>query len=445
VTGVSEIGDIFAWQALDSRGTPTVAVEVTLGGGAVGSAIVPSGASTGRHEARELRDGGDRYAGRGVQQAVANVAGELAAAVRGLDAVDQVAVDTALRRADGTADLSRLGANAVLALSVATARAAAAMSGQPLYRFVDRGGGEQFLLPMPMVNIISGGAHAGRAVDVQDFLVVPVGADSFTSAMEIAWRVRAATAQVAAERGHNVALVADEGGLGPVLPSNRAALELLAAGVERAGYELGTDAAFAIDVAATQFHDPVDNRYHLAAEDRTLLAAELVAEFVDWCEDFPIISIEDVLSEDDWEGWSEAARALSNIQLLGDDLFCTNVTRVKRGIAEQASNAVLVKPNQVGTLSDARAVVDLASRSGMATVLSARSGETEDDWLADLAIGWRTGQIKVGSTMRSERTAKWNRLLGIEARLGEAAVFAGTSGLAPLRQAATRSTALRGM
>ncbi|MFD7003675.1 phosphopyruvate hydratase [Streptomyces mirabilis] len=428
----TEIRDVFAWEALDSRGTPTVAVELTLVGGATGTAIVPSGASTGTHEARELRDGDWRFGGRGVTRAVRNVTGELAAAVCGLNAEDQATVDKAMREADGEPDLARLGANAVLAVSVATARAAATAAREPLYRYVAQGQ-EPPLLPLPMVNIISGGAHADRAVDVQDFLVVPVGATSFAQALLMAWRVRAATAEAMRQAGFNVALVADEGGLGPALPSNRAALEFLATGIERAGYEPGTDAAIAIDVAATQFYDPAAATYHLAAENRRITAAELVAELAGWCKEFPIVSIEDVLAEDDWTGWSAASQELAGVQLLGDDLFCTNVARVKRGIDGGVANAVLVKPNQVGTLTDARAVVDLAQAAGMATVLSARSGETEDDWLADLAIGWRTGQIKVGSTMRSERTAKWNRLLGIEGRLGSEGLFAATSALAPIR------------
>lgn len=422
------IRNIFAWQAFDSRGTPTVAVEVTLSGGATADAIVPSGASTGSHEARELRDGGDRYAGRGVTHAVSHANNELAEAVRGLDATDQAAVDAALRQADGTAALSRLGANAVLAVSVATARAAAAGCGMPLYQFV-AGAGERPLLPLPMVNIISGGAHAGRSIDVQDFLVVPLGAQSFAAAIEMAWRVRAGTADVLSEAGHPVALVADEGGLGPVLPSNRCALEMVTAGIERAGLVPGVDAAIAIDVAATQLFDPADGNYDLVTEDRRASATEWVAEVTSWCAQFPIVSIEDVLAENDWQHWQLAAQSLTPMQLVGDDLFCTDVERVNRGIRDRVANAVLVKPNQVGTLSDARRVVDLARHADMATVLSARSGETEDTWLADLAVGWRTGQIKVGSTMRSERTAKWNRLLGIEARLGTQADYAGAGAL----------------
>ncbi|MCX4596734.1 phosphopyruvate hydratase [Streptomyces sp. NBC_01549] len=426
----TDIIEVFAWEALDSRGTPTVACEVGLTGGTRGTAMVPSGASVGTHEAKALRDGGQRYGGDGVRTATAQVNSVLATAVRGLDATAQADVDTALRAADGTADLSVVGANAVLAVSVATARAAADAAGEPLYRYVAEGSAAP-LLPMPMVNIISGGAHAGRAVDIQDFLVVPIGAGSFAEAIETAWEVRRSTAAVVASRGHNVALIADEGGLGPVLPSNRAALELLAAGIEKAGFRLGTDAAIAIDVAASEFYDPAGRTYDLAAEQRALTAVELTEELRSWAADFPIVSIEDPLAEDDWEHWPGAAAALAGMQVLGDDLFVTDPKRLRRGIACSAANAVLVKPNQIGTLTAAHEVVNLAHGAAMATVLSARSGETEDSWLADLAVGWRTGQIKVGSTMRSERTAKWNRLLEIEARLGSAATFAGAAALAP--------------
>jgi enolase len=422
------IASLAGWEALDSRGRPTVAAEVTLHGGARGRATVPSGASTGRHEARELRDGGARYDGLGVRTAVANVTGELAAAVRGLDAADQIGVDQALRAADGTEDLGRLGANAVLAVSVATAVAAAAAQGLALHAAV-ADSGERPLLPLPMVNIISGGAHAGRTLDVQDFLAVPLGAQSFAEAIEWCARVRAGTAAVLADRGHAVALVADEGGLGPQLPDNRSALDVLVAGIERGGLQPGTDVGIAVDVAATQFVTD-DGRYALAAENRVLDAAGLVEELVAWCGRYPVVSIEDALAEDDWDGWARATTALSGRQLLGDDLFVTNPRRLARGIAEGVANAVLVKPNQIGTLSDARAVVRQAHAVGYTTVLSARSGETEDDWLADLSVGWRTGQIKVGSTTRSERTAKWNRLLQLEAQLGGAADYAGAEALA---------------
>ncbi|GAA3732358.1 phosphopyruvate hydratase [Leifsonia bigeumensis] len=417
------IDRIIAWEALDSRGTPTVACEVVLADGHRGQAVVPSGASTGAHEAVELRDGGRRYGGRGVRNAVNNVVTVLAEAVQGTDAADQAEVDRLLRETDGSADLARVGANAVLSVSIAAAIASAQAQGLPLYRAVaGAGAGEDVLLPMPMINVISGGAHAGRAIDIQDVLVVPIGATSFAEALELCWRVRAGTAEVAGERGLMSALVADEGGLGPALTSNRAALSLLVDGMLRAGVEPGVDASIAIDVAASQFFDGV--HYHLAADERTLTADELVDELAGWSRDFPIVSLEDVLSEDDWSGWARATGVLGHVQLLGDDLFTTNPARLQRGVDSGTANAVLVKPNQIGTLTEAREVVRIAAAARYATVLSARSGETEDSWLADLAVGWRTGQIKVGSTMRSERTAKWNRLLRIEQELGGRARFA---------------------
>jgi enolase len=430
MTSSSTISSLFAWEAFDSRGNPTVACEVTLADGSTGAAMAPSGASTGTYEALELRDGGDRFDGKGTRKAVANVNGPLADAVVGLEAIDQSAVDRSLRDADGTAGLQRLGANAVLPVSIATAVAAAASSRMPLYRYVAEIGGAP-LLPMPMVNIISGGAHAGRSIDIQDLLVVPVSARSFSDAIELAWRVRRATVLEADKRGLPTALIADEGGLGPVLPSNRAALELLDAGIRRAGLVPGEDIAIAIDVAANQFYDPKTGRYRLGVEARDLDPAELIEQVAQWCRDFPIVSIEDALADQDWDSWTLAAQRLTDIQLLGDDLFVTDSIRLARGIEDRVANAVLVKPNQVGTLSDARSVVGQARQAGFATVLSARSGETEDSWLSDLAVGWRTGQIKVGSTMRSERTAKWNRLMRIEAELGDAAEFAGRLAIAP--------------
>jgi enolase len=424
------ISAVRAWEALDSRGSPTVSCEVVLAGGALGAATVPAGASTGTHEAVELRDGGERYGGLGVRRAVANVVDVLAGAVGGLDAGDQQAVDEALRAADGSPDLSRLGANAVLAVSIASAIAAAAGRGEPLWRAV-AAPGERPLIPLPMVNVLSGGAHAGTTIDMQDFLAVPVGAGSFAQALEWTWRVRSAAAELVGERGLTAALVADEGGLGPVLASNREALELLTRAIERSGLAPGDEVAIAIDVAATQFVQP-GGGYRLSVENRTIDAGELAAELAAWAAVHPIVSIEDPLGEDDWEGWERAGSRLGHLQLLGDDLFVTNPERLRRGIESGVANAVLVKPNQIGTLSSAHEVVELARSAGYATVLSARSGETEDAWLADLAVGWRTGQIKVGSTMRSERTAKWNRLLRIEAELGDEAEFAGRAALAPL-------------
>ncbi|MDB5075031.1 MAG: eno [Chloroflexi bacterium] len=426
MSNATAIDRVMAWEALDSRGTPTVACEVRVAGGAVGTATVPSGASTGAHEARELRDGGERYAGRGVQQAVSNVERILGPAVHGHDARDQAGLDATMRQLDGTPNLGRLGANAILAVSIATARAAAAAANVPLHRYLAADGDP--LLPMPMINIVSGGAHAGGAVDVQDFLIVPVGAESFAQAIEWAWRVRRATASVASERGLIAVLVADEGGLGPSLPSNRAALELLASGIARAGLQPGAEVAIAIDVAATQFVQ--GNHYHLAAEDRTVDAAGLLEELAEWRASYPIVSLEDPVGEDDWDGWRDAStRWATDLQLLGDDLFATDLQRLERGIDMGVANAVLVKPNQSGTLSGAKAVVIRAHEAGYATVVSARSGDTEDDWLADLAVGWRAGQIKVGSLTRSERTAKWNRLLRIEKEAGGRAVFAGRAAL----------------
>jgi enolase len=424
---VDVIERVVAWEALDSRGTPTVACAIRTQSGAEGQAIVPSGASTGSHEAHERRDGGERYGGKGVRDAVASFRAEIEPALVGHDVFDQAGVDAALRALDGTPNLSRLGANTVLAASVACALAAARSSSLPLWRALCPD--LPPLLPLPMVNVISGGAHAGGLVDVQDFLVVPVGATTFAEAIEWASRVRAASAEVLRALGHDVALVADEGGLAARLPSNRAALDVLLEGIERSGLEPGSQIAIAVDVAATQLL--VDGTYALASENRELRPDELVDEIAGWVADYPIASIEDVAGEDDLEAWRLAtARLAAGIQLLGDDLFVTSPARLGAGISDGIANAVLVKPNQVGTLTEAREVVTIAQAAGYATVLSARSGETEDSWLADLAVGWRTGQLKVGSTTRSERTAKWNRLLRIESE-HPAATFAGRGALAP--------------
>jgi enolase len=422
------IAHVHSWEVLDSRGNPTVACRLRLAGGVEATASVPSGASTGSHEAVELRDGGERYGGKGVLAACATVMGELAETVRGLDARDQRAVDLALRACDGSPDLARLGANAVLAVSVAVACAAAAAEGVPLYTRL--GGGEAPLLPMPMVNVLSGGAHAAGAVDLQDFLVIPVGATSFGQAIEWAARVRRATEAEATRRElPGAALAADEGGLGLALGGNEAALELLLAGIERAGLEPGAEAAIAIDLAASRLLE--EGRYRLAADGRTLHAEELTSLLAHWCKRYPIVSLEDALAEDDWDGWRAATETLGAIQLVGDDLFATNAARLDRGVESGIANAVLVKPNQAGTVSDAEAVLRQARAAGYATIVSARSGETEDSWLADLAVGWRAGQIKVGSTTRSERTAKWNRLLRIESEHAGRVDFAGWSASRP--------------
>jgi enolase len=437
--GATRIVDVFGWEALDSRGRPTVACEVRLAGGARAAVAVPSGASKGSHEAREVRDGGPRYGGMGVARAVAALNGELRGAVMGLDASDQAGLDAVLRSVDGTPTLGRVGANAVLAVSVAAALAAAEAHGVPLFSWV--GGGPEPRLPMPMVNVVSGGLHAGGGLDVQDFLVVPVGASTFREAIEWAWRVRRETSALLAERGHPVALVADEGGLGPVLGSNEEPLLLLVRGIERAGLTPGDDACIALDLAATQWWRP-DGSYRLQREGRELRGEEVVELVTGWCARFPVASVEDPLAEDDWERWRALTEgAGGRVQVLGDDLFATDLSRLERGIRERAGTAVLVKPNQAGTLSDAASVASRAAAAGWQVVVSARSGDTEDWWLADLAVGWGAPQVKVGSVTRSERTAKWNRLLYLEARYGEGASFWGRAALPRWRPPGARPPA----
>lgn len=417
---MSAIRRIEAWEALDSRGTPTVAARVELDDGRAGTAIAPSGASTGSHEALELRDGGSRYAGAGVRRAVAHVVERIAPALRGVDADDPRVVDAALAQLDPSPGFSDLGANATLAVSLGAWLAAARGSGS-LARLLHPHG--PLLLPMPMVNIVSGGAHAGRLIDIQDVLVVPHGAADAATAIEWASRVRRAAGELALELGHpGAVLVADEGGLGLPLAGNRAALELVVRAIERAGLEPGRDASLALDLAASEFAEP--GGYRLATERRLLDAAGLVAEVSAWADDFPIVSVEDVLAEDDWEGWRMATRELGGrVDLVGDDFLVTDSARVARGVAEGAGSAVLVKVNQRGTVSAASAALETARAAGWATIVSARSGDTEQSWLVDLAVGWSAGQIKVGSTHRSERTAKWNRMLELEAT--EQTTFAG--------------------
>lgn len=418
--------------AFDSRGTPTVSCEVRLVGGGRGVAIAPSGASTGRHEAVERRDGGAAFGGRGVQDALHGIRAEIAVAVIGMDARDQAGVDETMRVLDGPGPgrLARLGANAVLAVSVAVALAVADQLGQPAYRYLAAGADP--LLPLPMVNIFSGGAHASGALDVQDLLIVPMGAESFEQGIAWVWEVRHAISAALTARGLNAGVVADEGGFGVPLSGTREGLELITAGIDAAALRPGADVCIAIDVAATQLLH--DGAYVLAAEGRRLSASELLAEMAGWCQDFSIVSIEDPLGEDDWSGFRDATKVLASQQVLGDDLFVTDVERLQRGIAADAASAVLVKPNQCGSLTAAHDVVRAAQAAGYGTVLSARSGETEDSWLADLAVGWRTGQIKVGSLTRSERTAKWNRLLRIASELGPGAPYAGRSALVTPQQ-----------
>lgn len=432
----SAIQSVRAAMALDSRGTPTVTSEVELASGARARATAPAGASTGSHEVAELRDGGDRFGGRGVARAVHTVRTNLAEAVHGIDALDQQAVDTALRTCDGTATLGRLGGNAILSVSLATALAAARHCRQPAYCYL--GGGQAPLLPLPMINLFSGGAHAAQALDIQDVLVVPVGSASFAEAIAWVWEIRTWLLAELTAHGHPARLVADEGGFGVPLRSNRHALDLVTEAISAVGLSPGEQVGIALDIAANELLGA--GRYRLASENRALTGSELVEELRTWCADFPIVSIEDPLAEDDWDGWRLATDRLPGVQLLGDDLFATSTARLQRAIAEGTANAVLIKPNQCGTLSAANDVRKAAQESGYATVLSARSGETEESWLADLATAWRTGQVKVGSLTRSDRTAKWNRLLWIESEAGTAARYAGRSALAerPIHPVTTR-------
>ena len=406
------IRSVRGFEVLDSRGNPTVAAEVELEGGTIAQASVPSGASTGSHEAWELRDGDPRrFGGKGVLRAVGNVDGELAAALRGMPADGQAAIDRRMLELDGSAAKSRLGANAILAVSCAVARAAAASRGIPLWRHL--AGDRVPAMPAPMINILSGGHHAGFGMEFQDFLIVPRGFSALADALEAAVAVHRATRAVLDERGLVVTGLADEGGWGPRLRSNEQALEILTAAMERAGFSPGERMAMAIDVAATHFYR--DGRYELRNEDRNLSSEEMAALLERWIARYPLVSIEDGLAEDDWDGWRGLTAALGErVQLIGDDLFATNLERLERGIALGAANAVLVKMNQIGTLTETLAVVDRARGAGYRAVISARSGETEDSFLADLAVASGAGQIKVGSVRSSERMAKYNRLLRIE-------------------------------
>ena len=416
------IAQLYAREVLDSRGNPTLEVEVLLAGGGRGRAIVPSGASTGVHEALELRDGDPaRYGGKGVLRAVAHVQGEIAAAVRGMDAADQAAIDSKLLEMDGTPNKARLGANAILGVSLAAAHAAAAARGLPLYRYL--GGPTAAILPVPLLNILNGGRHAPGSVDIQEFMVVPAGAGSFREALRAGAEVYHALGRLVAQRGFPTA-VGDEGGFAPPLQSNQEALELLLAAIEVARYQPGEDVFLALDVAASELYR--DGRYLLAREGRSLSAGEMIDLYEGWCARYPIISIEDGLAEDDWDGWRALAGRLGRrVQLVGDDIFVTSPERLRRGIEEEAANAVLVKPNQIGTLTETLEALALAREAGWGTVISHRSGETEDTTIADLAVGTGAGQIKTGAPARGERTAKYNRLLRIEEDLGEKASFAG--------------------
>jgi enolase len=423
---VSMIEQVFGREVLDSRGNPTVEVEIVLDSGSVGRAIVPSGASTGSFEAAELRDGGSRYGGKGVERAVDNVNGEIADILDGFDALDQRSVDLALIDADGTPNKSRFGANAILGVSLATARAAADELGLPLFRYV--GGSDAHVLPVPMMNVINGGAHADNSIDFQEFMIMPVGAASFTEALRWGAETYHSLAGVLKARGLSTT-VGDEGGFAPDLPSNEEAITILVEAIEGAGRVLGEDIAIAMDPASSEFYK--DGSYALTGEGRNLSSSEMVQYWVELAARYPIVSIEDGMAEDDWDGWAELTGALGGtVQLVGDDLFVTNETRLQRGIEAGTANAVLIKVNQIGTLTETLATMRRATRSSYACVMSHRSGETEDTTIADLAVASNCGQIKAGAPARSDRVAKYNQLLRIEEMLGETAVFPGGEALA---------------
>jgi enolase len=412
---------VLAREVLDSRGNPTLECEVNLEDGSVGRAIVPSGASTGRFEAVELRDGGTRYGGKGVQGAVRNVNETIAAALLDEDAYEQRAIDQLLIDLDGSDNKAKLGANAILGVSMAVARAAADSLGLPLFRYL--GGASAHVLPVPLMNVLNGGVHADNDVDFQEFMIVPVGAPSFAEALRTGAEVYHALKSVLKERGLSTG-VGDEGGFAPNLSGNEAALELLVAAVRSAGYEPGAEVALAMDLAATELWR--DGRYELAGEGRTLDSAGMVGLLADLCDRYPVVSIEDGLAEDDWQGWRELTSTLGDrVQLVGDDLFVTNVQRIERGLEQGVANSVLLKVNQIGTLSETFDAADLAHRNGWTTVISHRSGETEDTTIADLAVALGSGQIKSGAPCRTERVAKYNQLLRIEEDLREAAAFPG--------------------
>ena len=418
---MSEIIQIRALQILDSRGNPTVEVEARLDSGAIGRAGVPSGASTGAGEAVELRDGGDRYRGKAVTQAVANVNDTLGPQLTGLDALDQRAIDTLMIDLDGTGDKGKLGANAILGISLAVAKAAAVELDVPLFRYL--GGPDAHILPVPLLNVINGGAHADNALDFQEFMLAPVGAASFAEAIEWGSDTYHSLKAQLDDRGLSTG-VGDEGGFAPDLRANSEALELLLEAISGAGYEPGRDIAIAIDPAVSEIKE--GEAYVLASEDRRLSSEELASFWMDWVERYPIVSIEDGMDEDDWEGWKSLTDAVGDkVQLVGDDLFVTNQEILERGIREGVANSILVKPNQIGSLTETLECVRTAHRSAYTTVISHRSGETEDATVADIAVGTNAGQIKTGAPARGERTAKYNQLLRIEAILGDSARYPG--------------------
>ncbi|MCU4187078.1 phosphopyruvate hydratase [Acidiferrimicrobium sp. IK] len=427
---MSAIDQLIGREILDSRGNPTVEVEILLDSGATGRAAVPSGASTGSFEAVELRDGGDRYAGKGVADAVAHVNHEIAEAVEGYDALDQRGLDDLLVDLDGTDNKGRLGANAILGVSLAAARAASAEVGLPLYRYV--GGANAHVLPVPMMNVINGGAHADNNVDLQEFMIVPLGAASFAEALRWGAEVYHVLRGVLHERGLATA-IGDEGGFAPNLPSNEEAIAVLVEAIEKAGRVPGAEIAIALDAAASEFYR--DGAYQLASESRSLPAAEFAGYLADLCAKYPIVSVEDGMAEEDWDGWAALTSQLgSSVQLVGDDIFVTNGERLGRGIASGVANSILIKVNQIGTLTETLDTVSMATRAGYSSVMSHRSGETEDTTIADLAVATNCGQIKTGAPARSDRVAKYNQLLRIEDGLGDTARYLGAAAFAQVRR-----------
>jgi enolase len=423
------IAHIHARQILDSRGNPTVEVDVVLGSGALGRAAVPSGASTGEFEATELRDDGPDWAGKGVRKAVANVNETIAKALTGARATDQVAIDETLRELDGTPNKSRLGANAILGVSLATARAVAVEAEVPLYLYIAELFGasraQATVLPVPMMNVINGGAHADNSVDLQEFMVVPAGAATFSEGLRMGTEVFHALKATLRGRGLGTT-VGDEGGFAPDLESNEAALEVLVEGIEAAGYAPGSDAFIALDPATSEIYRDADGAYVLEHEGRALSAEELVAYWAEMCSRYPVISIEDGMAEEDWDGWDVLTKRLGDrCQLVGDDLFVTNPERLRRGIEQGVANSILIKVNQIGTLTETLEAIAIAREAGYSVVISHRSGETEDTTIADLAVGTAAGQIKTGAPSRSDRVAKYNQLLRIEEELGESATYPG--------------------
>ena len=420
---MSKIASIIAREIIDSRGNPTVEADVTLSNGVVGRAAVPSGASTGVREAIELRDGGSRYLGKGVQTAVANVNNEIAAAIVGMEATDQAALDKRLIELDGTDNKERLGANALLAASMATAHAAANDAGVGLYQYL--GGEAQYKMPVPMMNIINGGSHADNSVDMQEFMILPVGASSLAEAIRCGAEIFHTLKQVLSEQGMSTA-VGDEGGFAPNLSSNEAAIEVILDAIERAGFKAGEDVFLGLDCASSEYYK--DGKYVFGSEGRSFDAAEMVDFLASWVEKYPIISIEDGLDEGDWDGWKLLTERLGDkVQLVGDDLFVTNPKIFKEGIDKDIANSILIKLNQIGTLSETLEAIQMAHDSGYTAVISHRSGETEDVTIADLAVATNAGQIKTGSLSRSDRIAKYNQLLRIEQALGSNASYAGAS------------------